>query len=68
MKFCDECGREILSDDELGKIDKRNYNIAGKRHTTKTTYCKDCVEEMQNETTSGLLRTDIETGRKKRKA
>ena len=47
MKFCDICGVEILCDDELGKIDKRNYNIAGKRHTTKTTSCKDCVEEQK---------------------
>jgi len=45
MNFCDECGREILCDAELGRVDERRQNIAGHRHTTKTTLCKDCVED-----------------------
>lgn len=43
--FCDECGREILCEDELGRIDKRRSNIAGKRHTTETIFCADCIND-----------------------
>lgn len=43
--YCDQCYREILCNDELGRVDKRTQNIAGRRHTTKTTLCRECVED-----------------------
>jgi hypothetical protein len=43
--YCDLCGREILCESEIGRIDKRRVNLAGDRHTTKTVICLDCVED-----------------------
>lgn len=48
--FCDICGREILSEEEIGKIEVTSQIVmalfSGKqRIKTKTVKCIDCIDD-----------------------